>query len=164
MKKALLLFTVLVPVFAFGNPPTPESIERLMEVTDVKKMISAMHAQVTGVATELMDGAVKGKVLSAADRRTIETERERILQDFFREMSWEKMKAAYIPLYQEKFTQEEVDGMLAFYESPSGQAYMKKMSGVVESARMLMRQQLVPVMKTIQVTAQETAARVGARP
>lgn len=135
-----------------------------MVVTDVKKMISAMHTQVTGVATELIEAAVKGKALSAADRLTIETERERALQKFRMEMSWEKMRDAYIPIYQEKFTQEEVDGMLAFYEGPAGQAFMKKMSGVVESSRTLMRQQLVPVMKTIQTAAQETAARVGTRP
>jgi hypothetical protein len=164
MKKTLFLIAVFLPSFAFGNPPTPESIERLMVVTDVKKMISAMHTQVTGVAAELMDGAVKGKVLSATDRLTIDTERERVLKKFRTEMSWEKMKEAYIPLYQETFTQEEVDGMLAFYESPSGQAFMKKMTGVVENARLIMRQQLVPVMKTIQTAAQETAARVGARP
>jgi hypothetical protein len=42
-------------------------------------------------------------------------------------MSWEKMKPMYVQLYRDTFEQEEVDGLIAFYKSPAGQAYVTKM-------------------------------------
>lgn len=43
------------------------------------------------------------------------------------EMSWAKMKPQYVRLYVETFDQDEVDGLLAFYATPAGQAMINKM-------------------------------------
>jgi hypothetical protein len=37
------------------------------------------------------------------------------------------MRPSYIKLYSETFSEEEIGGMLAFYESPAGRAMLAKM-------------------------------------
>jgi hypothetical protein len=50
------------------------------------------------------------------------------------ELSWERMKALYRQVYAESFTAQEIEGMVAFYESPAGKAFLKKMPGVTEKS------------------------------
>ena len=42
-------------------------------------------------------------------------------------MSWEKLRPAYVKAYSETFSEEEIDGILAFYESLAGRAMQAKM-------------------------------------
>jgi len=41
-------------------------------------------------------------------------------------LSWEKLKPSYVNLYAAAYTEEQVDGILAFYKSPVGQALLEK--------------------------------------
>ena len=50
------------------------------------------------------------------------------------ELSWSKMKPQYIRIYQESFSQEDVEGFIAFYRSPAGQAYVDKMPIVMQKS------------------------------
>jgi hypothetical protein len=43
------------------------------------------------------------------------------------EMSFAKMKDSYIDAYASVFTQEELEGLLEFYKSPSGKAFAVKL-------------------------------------
>ena len=52
-------------------------------------------------------------------------------------MSWQRMKPLYVQLYQDTFEQDEVDGLLAFYTSPTGQAFLNKMPVVMQKSMAL---------------------------
>jgi hypothetical protein len=43
------------------------------------------------------------------------------------EIGWTAIKPQYVKLYADTFTDEDLDGILAFYKSPSGQALIEKM-------------------------------------
>jgi len=47
---------------------------------------------------------------------------------------WATFKPVYVKAYQETFEQEEVDGMLAFYQSPAGQAFVRKMPAAFQKS------------------------------
>jgi hypothetical protein len=42
-------------------------------------------------------------------------------------LNWDKLKPAFLKLYTDTFTEEELDGMIAFYKSPAGKAVLAKM-------------------------------------
>ena len=38
------------------------------------------------------------------------------------EMTWDRLHPLYVRIYQESFTQEEIDGLIVFYESPASRS------------------------------------------
>jgi hypothetical protein len=42
-------------------------------------------------------------------------------------LSWQKLKPRFVTMMAETFTDEELDGILAFYRSPAGKSMMEKM-------------------------------------
>ncbi len=65
-------------------------------------------------------------------------------------MSWEKMRPVYVKMYSETFTDEEIDGMLAFYQSPAGRAMLEKMPQLVSKIMALAQSQMAGLMPEIE--------------
>jgi hypothetical protein len=42
-------------------------------------------------------------------------------------LNWDKLKPVFVKLYADTLTDEELDGMVAFYKSPAGKAMLAKM-------------------------------------
>jgi hypothetical protein len=59
---------------------------------------------------------------------------QKISQILSEEMSWDKLRPQFVKLYADKFTEEELDGILAFYKSPLGQAWNTKSAEVTAEA------------------------------
>ena len=51
---------------------------------------------------------------------------ERSLAIVRKMLNWETLKPRFIDLYAETYTEPELDGILAFYKSPAGQAMLNK--------------------------------------
>ena len=66
------------------------------------------------------------------------------------QMSWPRLKPLYTKIYQDAFTQEEIDGLIAFYRSPAGMAYVDKMPLVTQKSMDLMQSLMPPMMKRVQ--------------
>ncbi len=54
--------------------------------------------------------------------------------DFMKEVSPEDLVNMVIPVYDRNFTDEEIDGMLAFYSSPVGQKVLAKLPVVLQES------------------------------
>lgn len=66
-----------------------------------------------------------------AARAAIEQKISQILSD---EMNWDKLRPQFVKLYADKFTEEELEGILSFYKSPLGQAWTAKSSELTAEA------------------------------
>jgi hypothetical protein len=42
------------------------------------------------------------------------------------ELSWKALQPEFVNIYAKTFTEQELDGILAFYKSPAGQAFLTK--------------------------------------
>ncbi len=68
----------------------------------------------------------------------------------------------YTRIYMESFTQDEVDGMLAFYATPAGQALIKKMPVAMQKTMEAMQQMMGPMMQKLQAIQSESIAELQA--
>jgi hypothetical protein len=80
-----------------------------------------------------------------------------ILRD---QLSWGNLKKIYIPIYRESFTQEEIDGLIAFYSSPAGNALVVKMPIVAQKSMAATQQLIVPMMQQMQKAVAEATAEM----
>jgi uncharacterized protein len=148
MKKilALVVFGAFcVPVFC-QNSAKDAKIGQLLVSMNLDKQMDVVFTQMKAMfASQLPKDAtdeqkakfseVQGKILDLVKSR----------------MSWEKMRPQYVKLYSETFTDEEIDGLVTFYESPAGKAMLEKMP-VLMTKSMAMAQE---VMKEIMPQAQQ---------
>ena len=74
-------------------------------------------------------------------------------------MSFEKMRPDLIRIYAETYTDSEIDGMLAFFESPVGQSYLKKTPEVAQKIFAASQSQLGDIMQEVRQMMTETAER-----
>jgi hypothetical protein len=77
----------------------------------------------------------------------------KVMETMLQELSWDKMKEDYITLYADTFTEEELKGIIAFYKSPAGQAFVQKQPELMKRSMELSQKLMLKVMPAIQGAA-----------
>jgi hypothetical protein len=129
MKTAALFaltFLVIGP-FAGAQELTKEAkIERLLDAMNADATINQLFDQIKAMTAAQMPPSTTPE--QAAKAREMQS---KILDLVKSRISWDKMRPYYIKLYSETFSDEEVSGMLAFYQSPPGRAMLSKMPALL---------------------------------
>jgi hypothetical protein len=163
MKSPLYIAcALLICSAARAAVPSNESLEKLLVVTGSEKMVAAVQGQMEQAMKAGMAQAFKNQKLDAEAQQTAEALGKRITADLQEELSWDKLKPIYLQVYSEAFTQEEIDGLIAFYDSPAGKAYVAKMPVVMQKTMVLMQQRIGPMMQKMQVSIQAAAQEAQA--
>ena len=90
-------------------------------------MLNGSYANVDRLMRQSILPAYGEKPVTPAEQQQIDSTITKVMALMQDEMSWAKMKPQYVRLYVETFDQDEVDGLLAFYATPAGQAMINKM-------------------------------------
>jgi hypothetical protein len=81
-----------------------------------------------------------------------------VLADGF---GWNRLEPDYARLYEATYTEDEIDGILAFYKSPSGQAMVEKSPMLVKQSSALVQERMKAVMPQLQQLMKDFAAQTG---
>jgi hypothetical protein len=132
-----ILVMVMGPVGARADEASKQAkVKELFAVMhmdhNLDRMMSAMQRQVQVTAQ------------SAPGAETLTPEKKKMQEEFVANsmkvvdanFGWTVLEPAYVKLYSDTYTEAELDGILAFYKSPAGQAVLTKgpelSSGVME--------------------------------
>lgn len=143
---------------AADGKPSEDSVRRLMEVTEARKLVDQMYQQFDNHLASAMKQSLQGREIPAETQAFMQKTREKLVRIFQEEASWEKLEPIYLKIYADHFTQEEVDGMLAFYKTPTGQAMIKKMPAVTHSSMREVQVRMQPIMAKMSALLQEETA------
>jgi hypothetical protein len=128
LATAMVWMLICGAAAAANNAPASDaSIRQMLELTDAQQTIAGMKGQMTAMMNMSMQNATKGQ--------TITPERQAILDRMTANMSavvtdilnWDDLLPIYLRTYRAAFTQDEIDGIIKFYKSPAGRAYVKKL-------------------------------------
>lgn len=164
MKRlfTLLIASLLVGAVAHATPATPQSIDKLLTDMQIQNTLIAMQHQVDGMIKQSMDQAMRGQTLPPEAQKLFDGFRGKMSALLKDELSWEKMKDIYTQIYGETFTEEEIQGLIAFYESPAGKAFAAKMPAVTQKSMVVVQQRMGPLMQKIRMAMQETMQEMAA--
>jgi uncharacterized protein len=154
-----ILMATLLAMLSLGAQcaaPSNESLERLLRGMDAEKTVKGVQ--------QYSEAMIKGTIERVAQVRPITPEQRAKLDDFTvkmtatmrEELAWEKMKPSFLQIYSESFTQQEIDGLIRFYESPTGRAFIAKMPAVLNKSMTLMQGRMDALMQKIQGAIKET--------
>ncbi len=129
---AVLSFLFAAPVFAADDKPSEDSIRQLLEITQARKLIDSTVNQVDGMLKNSAQAALRGQPMTPERQKILDKSRTRTMALLKEELNWDSLQAIYVDIYRNSFTQEEVNGLITFYKTPSGQALIRKMPVVMQ--------------------------------
>ena len=136
--KSIIRYSTLIPLLAslsfaaMAAPASDASIETLLALTKSEAALNTMHAQIEPVMTQSIRQAFGAKSLTAEQQRAVDTAVKRSVEIMRSELSWTSMKPEVVTIYRETFSQDEVDGMIAYYRSPPSMAAVEKLPVVMQ--------------------------------
>jgi hypothetical protein len=122
-----------VPTPHISEPASEESIKRLLQITGVHELLDDNLRQVDERITAGLQRSTAGRNFTPQQEAIMVQTRDKIYALVKESISWEVMEPVSIRIYREALTQDELDGMLAFYSTPAGQAVIKKMPRLAQA-------------------------------
>ena len=122
MKNILFFVTVLTfissNVFAGASK---KSVEELIKVMELKDQYTESRKMMSDIQIKYIDSNKN----IAATFQTIQKLKDKYL-------SWDIVKADFIKVYSEAFTEEEIKGLINFYKTPLGQKLVEKQPEIAQ--------------------------------
>ena len=175
MNKVLIAFvvaclSVTTATFAQSTDPsaapkpTEESVRHLLDVMQAKQVLETLSTQMDTLFDGMVDRQLQGQDITQEQRQAIDA-RRKAAQGMIKELlNWDSMEALYLKVYTDTFTQEEIDGMTAFYASPAGHAVIAKMPLAAKNTMIEMQQRMKDMIPKLQQMAKEAAEQVKQGP
>jgi uncharacterized protein len=132
------------------SPATKADVERYLQIThshDMMKKMAAAMAQ--GMRQMLHEQYLKDKDNLPADYEATMTAK---MDTMFDNMPWDEMMQAMAPVYQKHLTKGDIDNLVAFYSSPTGEKLLREMPSIMSDAM----QSIMPVMTKYIATVKQT--------
>lgn len=178
MKKLLVLLVVAISAVAQTNSasPTPSAASKAAAPAtsaanndqptreQVAKFLDLMHLKeqtqllLDGFIKNAKAGAhqameMKAANLSPKDQARLNRFTDETFDDLFKDVSIDELVAVSIPIYQKHLTKADLDGLIAFYSSPTGQKLLKEMPTMtqeaMEAGAQLMQPKLAGIMERL---------------
>jgi len=163
MKRFLLAATLLL---AFGvcasaqqagdSPASKEDVERYFQVSHSREMLGKVVDAMSKPLHQMVhDQCEKDKDKLPPD---CEVQLNKIMDGMWKQMPWDEMLEAMVPAYQKHFTKGDIDALVGFYGSPTGQKVLREMPAMMaeamESMMPIMRKQIDEMTQRIQQQAE----------
>jgi uncharacterized protein len=156
MKNAAFGVIFLCSVVAArAVPPSDESILKMMNALQLQTTLDQMVAQLDAGMKAGLQQLMQGKELTPLQTAQVGQLQTRMSATIKDELSFAKVKDVYLQAYRETFTQDEVNGINAFYASPAGKAMIEKIPLTTKKAQTLLQARMGPMIQKIKTMQQE---------
>jgi hypothetical protein len=123
------------------SPATKEDVQRYLEVMHSREMMSKIIEAMTKPMHQMMhEQYEKDKDKLPAD---FETRMNKLMDDTMKSFPWDEMLDSMVPVYQKHFTKGDIDHLVAFYSTPTGQKVMRELPAITAESM----QSIMPIMK-----------------
>ena len=133
---SLSISTAVFAQAASDQPATREDVERYLTVMHSREMATKLIDSMAGPMHQM----IHEQYAKNADKLPpdFEVRMNRMMDDMFKEMPWDQMIDAMIPSYQKHFTKGDLDALVAFYSTPTGQKILRELPAVTGEAMQAM--------------------------
>ena len=125
MRKVLMIIIAALSLSgpAVANTAQRDTVEALLIASGADSALDAVYAQFDGMFANM---AEQFKI-EESERASFNKHMQKVNLMLQEEMNWDTLKEPMIDLYLAHYTEQELQDMLAFYQSETGQSVVKKM-------------------------------------
>lgn len=124
------------------------TMDQLMNIFE-QQAIAASNAKMTG------QGA------NADQKARVDAFQKQLFEFIESQISWKAMQSDYVDMYAQTFTEDEIDGILAFYKSPAGVAMIAKTPELTSKASLMAAKKMLTIKPEIQKMVDDFASTAG---
>lgn len=158
---SVLMFGLILSILMLGFRANAQEltkdakIERILVLTKGDAMIDQLFSQIKAMtASQLPRDA------TAEQRDILQAFQDKLMDLVKTRISPEKLRPQYVKLYRDTFSDEEINGLLAFYESPAGHAMIEKMPLLLANSMALGQAQMSDIMPEIKRLSDEVVQQL----
>jgi uncharacterized protein len=152
----VLALVLILPTLAHADDASKRAkVEEMIRITKMDQMMSQMMDQMAERMKAMTSKQTANLNMSADQRKIFDNYQAHIHQIMADSISWDKMKPLIINVYSETYTDEELDGILAFYRTPAGQALIAKSPQLVAKTMDLVQKQMLDTQPKIQQATED---------
>jgi hypothetical protein len=157
LATVLVCILISAAAAAANNAPASDaSIREMLELTNAQQMIAGMKGQMTAMMNTAMQNATKGQSTTPERQAILDRMSAKMSAAITDMLSWDQLLPIYLRTYRDSFSQDEIDGVIKFYKSAAGQAYVKKLPLVMQNVMREMQGFLQPVQEKMAAIQRES--------
>jgi hypothetical protein len=164
MKRlALLLCLVLpLPLAAHADDATKRAkVQQMLELQHLDRNLDQVMKLLESEATAATNAKLDSRHTTPGQKTRIDAFQKQLFDYIRSQLSWEAMQSDYIDIYAQTFTEDEIDGILAFYKTPAGAAMVAKTPELAAKASLLGAKRMLALKPEIQKMIDDYAATAG---
>ena len=140
-----------------------EKLEQMFQMMQIQKTMDQVSAQQVAQARALIANMVPRQNASPEQQKDMNAFVDKILAISHEAINWQKLEPQYLDLYSQAYTEEEIDGILAFYRSPTGQAMLSKQPDLLAKSQAIAQTQVIAMLPQIRAAAIEFAQQMSTK-
>ncbi|MFZ6751128.1 DUF2059 domain-containing protein [Undibacterium sp. Ren11W] len=154
---SLSLLLVNTPTFAetATTRPSDESIKKVFELTKTSEMLKSLEGQMEMLTKNMMQQALKGETISPEEQKVLDNFREKVAVLNKENMSWEKLEPLFVEIYAKTLSQDDITGIINFYQSTAGQSFVNKMPLIMQETMGTVQKLMPPMLEKLKQANQE---------
>ena len=145
---------------ASDSRPSEASVRELFRTMNTRSIIDTARAQMNSSSNATLGQALANRPLNEQQRQILRDEHEQIMALLGGALDWNTLEPEMIDVYRNHFTQQEIDQLLQFYRSPTGQMVVAKLPGATQEMMQKMQARVQALAPRIAELQRETAAKV----
>jgi hypothetical protein len=155
MMLMVVICAVAVPVARADDASKTAKVQELFTTMHMDHMMDQMMDAITTSLRQSL-GTIPG-----ADQMTVE--QKKLTDDFLTKtlkvandsVGWSALEPEYVKLYANIYSEEEIDGILAFYKSPAGQAMLAKTPQLTTGSMQIVQARMVDIQPKIKAMQED---------
>jgi hypothetical protein len=161
---ALLALTAVQPVFAQNVPPTEDSVRHLLDLLQTHRVLDDAMNSMDDFMQKSMEQArqTQGPALNAKQQQIIDQFRTDMVSAIKDELAWSKIEPEIVSVYVKTFSQKEINDMITFYSSPSGQSVANKLPLVSRQMTTDIHERMLPLIQKMKQAQSDMMTRLKA--
>jgi hypothetical protein len=166
MKRILLVVALCLSTAMMGfaqqtasdAPATKEDVQKYLEVMHSREMM----AQMVDAMSKPMHKMMHEQFLRDHDKlpTDFEARMNKMIDGWMKEMPWDEMLQAMVPVYQKHFTKGDISALTAFYGTPTGQKVVRELPAITAEAMQSMMPLLQKQMEAMNQRVQQEVAQM----
>ena len=161
MRRKLSLaiaIAVLHLTSAAGHADQVSKSAKVEEFFRLAKMDEMLRQTLTLATNQFKSGVIQqmlGVKLPPEMEKRVDAFEEKVTAAIGDALAWEKLKPDYVKLFAGAYTEAEIDDILAFYRSPTGQSMVAKSPSLMAKSGEIVQQRLSETQSQVQALMRE---------
>jgi hypothetical protein len=166
MKRLAFVLVLLfcLPVSLRADDASKRAkVQEMLDLLHIDRTMDQLMTLLQKQATAATNAQMSSSGASADQKARVDAFQKQLFDYIDSQLSWKSMQADYVDMYAQTFTEDEIDGMLAFYKSPAGTAMIAKTPELTQKSSAMAQKKLLAVAPQIQKMIQDFASTAGKR-